>query len=94
MVVTLTAIYTFKSKPVYRATAQVGIESETPQLQTLNSLYQNLPTDEAFLRTQVKVLQSDNLFSNWGSPPTQLFCLVHLDPRLSTRLHAKVRGFS
>ena len=61
VVVTLTAIYTFKSKPVYRATAQVGIESETPQLQTLNSLYQNLPTDEAFLRTQVKVLQSDNL---------------------------------
>jgi len=60
-VVTLTAIYSFKAKPVYRATAQVGIESETPQLQTINSLYQNLPTDEAFLGTQVKVLQSDNL---------------------------------
>ena len=59
--VILTAIYSFKSTPVYRATVQVGIESETPPLQTISNLYQNLPADEAFLGTQVKMLQSDNL---------------------------------
>lgn len=59
--VTITAIHTFKMKPIYRATVQVGIEWETPRLQTTSALYQNLPTDEGFLQTQVKVLRSDNL---------------------------------
>ena len=58
---TVTTIYTFKMQPVYEATVQVGIESETPQLQSITNLYQSTPTDEPFLKTQVKVLRSDNL---------------------------------
>src|SRR6266567_2756914 len=61
VVLTLTALYTFKMKPVYQATAQLEIDSESPLIQSLKDLSENLPTDEAFLQTQVKVLQSDNL---------------------------------
>ena len=60
-VVTLVTIYSFKAKPVYRATARLEIEAETPMIQSFKDLYGNLPTDESFLETQVKVLQSDNL---------------------------------
>jgi len=58
---TLVTIYSFKMKPVYRATGRVEIEAETPQIQSLNDLYKNLPADESFLQTQAKVLQSDSL---------------------------------
>jgi len=58
---TLVAIVSFKMKPVYRATARVQVEAETPQLQTLDDLYRTIPTDDSFLQTQVNVLQSDNL---------------------------------
>lgn len=61
IVLTIVAIYTFKMKPVYQATAQLEIDSESPLIQSLKDLSENLPTDEAFLQTQVKVLQSDNL---------------------------------
>jgi len=58
---TLVAIVSFKMKPIYRATARVSVEAEAPNIQTLNNLYQGLPTDPAFLQTQVNVLNSDNL---------------------------------
>jgi polysaccharide biosynthesis transport protein len=61
VVVTLVAIYTFKMKPVYQATAQLEIDSESPLIQSLKDLSENMPIDESFLQTQVKVLQSDNL---------------------------------
>lgn len=61
VVLTMVAIYTFKMQPVYQATAQLEIDSESPLIQSLKDLSENLPTDEAFLETQVKVLQSDNL---------------------------------
>ena len=62
VVVTIVTIYSFKTKPVYRATARLEIESETTRIQSYNSdLYGNIPTDEAFLQTQVRVLGSDNL---------------------------------
>lgn len=61
VVVTIVAIYTFKMKPVYQATAQLEIDSESPLIQSLKDFSENLPTDEAFLETQVKVLQSDSL---------------------------------
>lgn len=57
------AIYSFKVQPVYRATAQLEIESETPLLQSLTDLFRgNVPVDqETFLSTQVDVLKSDSL---------------------------------
>lgn len=58
---TLVAIISFKMKPIFRATARVQVEAESPQFQTLDDLYRTIPTDNAFLQTQVNVLQSDNL---------------------------------
>ena len=61
VVTTLVAIYTFKEKPVYRATAEVEVDSETPSVQSVNSVYQEVPTDPTFLQTQLDVLTSGNL---------------------------------
>ncbi|HET7101056.1 MAG TPA: Wzz/FepE/Etk N-terminal domain-containing protein, partial [Terriglobia bacterium] len=58
---TLVAIYSYKQKPVYRATAEVEVDSETPGVQSVNSVYAPVPTDPAFLETQVDVLTSGNL---------------------------------
>lgn len=59
--ITLVTIYSFKMKPIYRATSRLEIEAETPLVQSIKDLYGNMPTDEAFLQTQVKVLESDSL---------------------------------
>ena len=61
VVTTLVAIYTFKEKPVYRATAEVEVDSETPSVQSVNSVYETVPTDPTFLQTQVDILNSGNL---------------------------------
>ncbi|MGA8028096.1 MAG: polysaccharide biosynthesis tyrosine autokinase [Bryobacteraceae bacterium] len=63
VVTALTAIYSFKVRPVFRATARLEIESETPLIQSLTDLFRSsAPIDEeTFLSTQVDVLQSDNL---------------------------------
>lgn len=61
IITTATAIQTFRTKPVYRATARIEVDSEAPQIQTLQDMYQQLPTDEDFLRTQIQVLQTDQL---------------------------------
>jgi succinoglycan biosynthesis transport protein ExoP len=61
VITTLVAIVSFKTKPVYRATARVQIDSETPQIDSLQQLYQQMPTDEDFLRTEIQVLKTDQL---------------------------------
>lgn len=61
LVTTLVAIYSYKETPLYRATAEVEVNSETPDVQSVNNLYQTTPTDPTFLQTQVDVLNSDNL---------------------------------
>ena len=60
---TLAAIVSFKTQPVYEATARVEVEADTPQIQSLNDLYRGEPgySDETFLQTQVNVLKSENL---------------------------------
>ena len=57
----LVAIYSFKIKPVYQATARIDVEAELPLLQTLNDLFRAGDADSSFLSTQVAILQSDNL---------------------------------
>ena len=58
----LTGIYTFKMDPVYRATANIEVETNYPQLQTLSEVYrQSAVDDSSFLSTQMQVLQSDSL---------------------------------
>ena len=61
VVLTIVTIYSFKMKPVYQATARLEIDAETPQIQSLKDLSENMPIDDTFLQTQVKVIQSDNL---------------------------------
>jgi capsular exopolysaccharide synthesis family protein len=58
---TLGAIASFRMKPIYRSTASVEVDSETPQIQTLNDSYQQMPMDQDFLRTQIQVLKTDSL---------------------------------
>jgi capsular exopolysaccharide synthesis family protein len=61
-VLTVVTIYSFKAKPIYQATARIHIEAETPQVQSLEESYRNLPgTDASFLKTQVRVIDSDHL---------------------------------
>ena len=57
----LVAIASFKMMPIYEATARLDIEADTPQIQSLNDLYRQVPTDDAFIGTQIQVLESDNL---------------------------------
>src|SRR6266513_5436845 len=61
IVTLLVAIASFKMVPIYEATAHLDIEADTPQVQSLNDLYRQAPTDEAFIGTQIQVLESDNL---------------------------------
>ena len=61
-VVTLVvAVYSFKMKPVYRATARLDVEAEEPLLQSLNDLFRTDQADDSFLSTQMSILESDNL---------------------------------
>jgi capsular exopolysaccharide synthesis family protein len=63
VVSTVVALVSFKTKPVYEATARVEIEAETPEVQSLSALFQSTANsvEDSFLQTQVRVLQSDNL---------------------------------
>jgi len=62
VVLTTVTIYSFKARPVYEATARLEIEAEAPDVQSVTDLYRNIvPTDERFMKTQVQVLESDNL---------------------------------
>jgi capsular exopolysaccharide synthesis family protein len=63
LLATLSAIVSFRTTPVYQATARVEVEADTPQIQSLNDIFQGVPgyTDDVFLQTQVDVLKSENL---------------------------------
>ncbi len=58
---TVAVLASFRMTPVYRATARVELEAETPMVQSLNEVYQKAETDDAFLQTQIQVLKSDKL---------------------------------
>ncbi len=63
VVATLAAIVSFRTQPVYEATARVEVEADTPQIQSFNDLFRDMSgwSDETFLQTQVNVLKSENL---------------------------------
>lgn len=60
---TLTVIGSYKSTPIFRASSRVQVEADTPLIQSLNDLYHGMGinTDDAFLQTQLQVVQSDTL---------------------------------
>jgi polysaccharide biosynthesis transport protein len=53
------AIVSFVMTPIYKATAHLEIEPETPG--SANELYQKADADDIFLQTQIQVLKSENL---------------------------------
>jgi polysaccharide biosynthesis transport protein len=55
------AIVSFRMTPIYKATARIEIEPETPQLQSSSDPYSRADADDVFLQTQVQILKSDNL---------------------------------
>jgi len=57
----LVAIVSFKMRPVYRATARLEVEAEAPQVQSLDDLRRQAPSDDAFLGTQIQILETDDL---------------------------------
>lgn len=64
VVTTVAAVTSFRQIPIYVATSRVEIDAENSQLQALNNVLQtggDWQIDDAFLQTQVKVLESDNL---------------------------------
>jgi capsular exopolysaccharide synthesis family protein len=58
---TLVAIISFKMEPMYQAVARVEVEADTPTIQSLTDFDRTLPTNDIFVETQVKILQSDQL---------------------------------
>src|SRR6266700_8309194 len=61
VITVLVAFKSFKTKPVYKSAARIEVESDTPPVQMLNQVYQQIQTDQDFLRTQIQILQTDNL---------------------------------
>jgi len=57
----LVTIVVYRMRPVYRATARMEVQAETPALQTLNELNPSAAADAAYLQTQVDLLQNNNL---------------------------------
>lgn len=61
VMVSLVAIFAFKTKPIYQAVSRVALEAEPPRFQNVQDLDQPQPTDNTFLATQVNVLSSNDL---------------------------------
>src|SRR5437660_11897612 len=59
IVTLLVSIYSFRTTPIYEATARLDIEADTPQIQSLTHLYRQAQTDQAFMGHQLQVLESD-----------------------------------
>ena len=57
----LVAIASVKMTPIYEATVRLDIEADTLQIQSLNDFFRQVPTDEAFLGTQIQVLEGVSL---------------------------------
>jgi succinoglycan biosynthesis transport protein ExoP len=53
----LVTIASFKMIPIYEATVRLDIEADTLQIQSLNDFFRQIPTDEAFIGTQIQVLE-------------------------------------
>ncbi len=61
IVTLLVAIASFKMTPIYEATVRLDIEADTLQIQSLNDFFRQVPTDEAFIGTQIQVLEGVSL---------------------------------
>jgi capsular exopolysaccharide synthesis family protein len=58
---TVVTIVSFRMSPIFQASTRLEINGELPDMATLQSLFLTLPTDQEFLETQVRILQSEEL---------------------------------
>ena len=61
VVTTVAAVISFKTQPVYKATARVQVESETPMVQSIEEVFRKTSADDTYLQTQIQVLESESL---------------------------------
>ncbi len=61
VMVTVVTLVSFRTQPVYEASARLEINGEVPDLASLRELFLQMPSSEDFLQTQVRILQSDDL---------------------------------
>ncbi len=61
VVTTIVAIVSFKMQPVYKATARVQVEAETPMIQSIEELFAKGNVDDTYVQTQIQVLKSESL---------------------------------
>jgi capsular exopolysaccharide synthesis family protein len=61
VVTTIVGIVSFKMQPIFKATARVQVESETPLIQSLEEMFEKGNADDSFVQTQIQVLKSENL---------------------------------
>src|ERR1035438_2780510 len=61
IVTTIVAIVSLKMQPIYKATARVQVESQTPLIQSIEELFQKDTADDTFVQTQIQILKSENL---------------------------------
>lgn len=61
VMVAVVSVVSYQMQPIYQSSARLEISGETPDLSTLQALFSILPSDEEFLQTQVRILQSDDL---------------------------------
>lgn len=61
VMVAVVTVATFRMTPIYEASSRLEIAGEMPDLSSLRDLFTIMPTDEEFLQTQVRILQSDDL---------------------------------
>ena len=61
IVTTAVAIVSFRMKPIYKATARVQVESETPMIQSIEDVFRKTSADDTYVQTQIQVLESESL---------------------------------
>jgi polysaccharide biosynthesis transport protein len=61
VVTTAVAIVSFKMQPIYKATARVQVEAETPMIQSIEEMFRKSSADDTFVQTQIQVLKSESL---------------------------------
>lgn len=61
IITTMVAIVSFKMQPIFKATARVQVESQTPLIQSIEELFQKDTADDTFVQTQIQILKSENL---------------------------------
>ncbi len=55
------AIVSFLTPPVYKATARIEVQPESPLTQAILESNERPDTDDGFLQTEIQVLRSDRL---------------------------------